>query len=185
MAPSLNPLRPSHSSRPSVSSQQGSSHPFSPSGQTTASSQGGYSYSQYGGYSSTSPGLAPNQSQQSQSQPPSNPPRSGSSNNLASSTGSAQSQSSPFHGRQPSGSRPPQGILLNGRSASGSSGVQQQQQQQQQPQQSQQVTQEKLDQARDIAKVHYQALRGFLWTWLENGQSHAIPFHSHPTLGRS
>jgi hypothetical protein len=159
MAPSLNPLRPTHSSRPSLSSQQGGSHPFSPSAQTTTSSQGGYSYSQYGGYSSTSPGLPPNQAPPSQ-----NPPRSGSSNNLASSASSGQSQQ--YHNRQPSGSRPPQGILLNGRSASGSSGVQQQ---------SQQVTQEKLDQARDVAKVHYQALRAFLWTWLENGQSRSFP----------
>jgi hypothetical protein len=147
--------RPSHSSRPSISNNQSSSHPFSPSAVTTASSQGGYSYSQYG-YNNSSPGLAPGQpnnssQQQQQHQQQQQPTRSGSSNNLASQVPQ----------RQVSGSRPllqQQGRNVSGASTSTSN------------QGNGAIAQEKFDQAREIARIHFRALKSFLWTWLQNGQ---------------
>lgn len=149
MPPTNNANRPTHISRPSLTQNGSASHQFSPSAMTASSSQGGYSYSQYAGYGNnptsgsgpaTSPGI---------------PPSGGMTR-----TGSSGGLSNQQHSRQPSGTRGP-GILLPPGSSTNrnvSSG-----------QAPQAGAQEKSDQAREVARVHFKALRTFLWTWLENG----------------
>lgn len=164
MAPMLSKqsTRPTHISRPSLSGQ-GSSQPFSPSGATTASSQGGYSYSQYGGYGQSPVGSTMNTSQ---APPPSQqlvgnngamgPPGQGQHQRKISSSGGK------FQGLNISGPTQLAGSTAGPNASRGPAGA---------DASATLSAQEKMEQTKEVARVHFRALRSFLWTWLENGKS--------------